>query len=138
AWQVAPGSNFTTYGGNQLGSQSYYSTFSGARYASTNTNTGNGGFYQDINMNTTGNETTCATAEVRTSGGQSGAWGNMEIYQLGGDHLDGEAVAFGSLTDNWQQIEDCSNATTSHNAVRVQFYPGVNSPTIDVDDVDVQ
>jgi CHAP domain len=137
-WQEAtPGSNFVTFTSNQLGSEPYYSSYSGVRYASTNAADAGGGIYQDIPLTITGNETFCATAEVRTSGGQSGAGGIFTLWQLGGGYNDNESVSFGPLTDQWQQIETCGVATTSHTDLRVQFYVDTNGPTLDIDDVDV-
>jgi hypothetical protein len=139
-WYTYGGTNFTTYASNQLGSQSYYSSFSGVRYASTNTSQAGGGIFNGISLTIPANTTFCATAEVRTSGGGSGAQGTMQIQQLNSNGAvgDAESVNFGPLTSQWQQIETCSVAASgSHVGLRVAFFPTPSTPTLDVDDLDV-
>lgn len=137
-WTVASGTNFVTYGDHQRGSQAYFGAASGVKYASTNTESANGGFYQDVGgLNIQPNQTFCATAMVRSSAGTTGAWGNMQLYLRGGGVLNSEGVGFGSLKSSWRQITACAVATTAQSAVRIQFYPGIGSPTLDIDDVDV-
>jgi hypothetical protein len=126
-WTATPSTNFVTYPNGQ----------SGARFAATNTTVSGGGFYQDIAINTVPYQTFCATAEVRTAGGGTGAGGSLAIWQLGGSYNDEESVHFNSLSGSWRPVRACAVATTSHTVLRVQIYVNPNSPTLDVDDVDI-
>lgn len=138
-WVASAGTNFAAYGNNQNGPQSYFSSYpgtTGTYYATSGASTVSG-FYQDIAMNTTAGQTVCATAQARASGGGSGAGGSLALFLLYGGTTDGEGMSFGPLTDAWQPVQTCVVATSSHTTVRVEFYPTVNAPLLDVDEVDV-
>jgi hypothetical protein len=36
---------------------------------------------------------------------------------------------------NWSQLQACVESATSHSNLRIQFYPTVGAPTVDIDDV---
>jgi CHAP domain len=139
-WSPYQGGNFAVYVGDTQGSGPNYATYSGTAYAETNSPTSGGGFNQDVAYNIAAGDTFCATAMVRTADGGSGASGTLTIEQMSGVGAnDGaESVGFGPLTNQWQQIYDCSVATQSDPWLRVIFQPTQDTPNLDVDDVDVQ
>jgi hypothetical protein len=138
-WHAYQGGGFAVYTGNQWGSGPNYATYSGAAYAEAYSPVAGGGFNQDIRLNITAGETFCLTAMVRTADGGSGASGTLTIEQMSGvgGNNGAESVNFGPLTNQWQQVYDCSVAPQSADYVRVIFLPTPNGPSMDVDDVDL-
>jgi hypothetical protein len=137
-WTVYPGTNtgFAVYA-NAPGAPS---AFSGSHFGATNTTTANGSIYQDVALNTIAGQTVCGSAEVRTEYPDTGAHGAMNLFLLGGAATDSTTTAYSNLPDgnNWTELHTCVEATGSHTALRVQFYPDPGSPTVEMDDVNVE
>jgi hypothetical protein len=136
-WSPYPGtnSNFSVYQGN-----STYPAHSGSYFAATNTPSAGGGIYQDLSLATSAGETICGSAWVRTESTATGAAGAFVLWLIGGsgssDAGDVTYSGLGNGTD-WTQVQTCVEATSSHSTLRIQFYPNVGSPTVEIDDVDV-
>ncbi len=47
------------------------------------------------------------------------------------------ATAACLTASNWSLVQTCTEATGTHTTLRVQFYPAVGSPTVEIDDVNV-
>ena len=68
---------------------------------------------------------------------ETGGRGSFVIWLIGGSSNESGAANFSNLGNgaNWEQVSTCVTATTAHTQVRVQFYPAIGSPTVDVDAV---
>jgi hypothetical protein len=137
SWAVYPGTStgFAVYG-NAPGAPGAYS---GTHFAATNTSTSTGSIYQDIALNTSAGQLICGSARVRTEYPATGAHGAMNLFLIGGAATDASTTAYANLPDgnDWTEIQTCVEATGSHTTLRVQFYPDVGSPTVEIDDVNV-
>src|ERR1700722_2449537 len=112
---------------------------SGGFFGATSTTSAGGGAYEDVSLRTTPGDVVCASAWVRTQYPSTGAAGSFAVWLRGGGASDvGERAysALGNLGD-WSQGQACAEATSDHTGLRVQFYPAPGSPTVDLDDVDV-
>lgn len=137
AWAtLASGTNVANYKSGQVSGES---ARNGQKYLATNTPASGGSVYTDIPMSPTVPSTYCATAWVRTQYPATGARGNFTVWLMGGAYNDSGTARFTGLSNgtNWREISLCVQATTAHTAMRVQFYPDPNSPTLEIDDVDV-
>ena len=136
-WQPYPGtkSNFVVYG-NTPGAPPAYS---GSHFAATNTASAGGGLVQDVPLNTTAGETVCGSARVRTEYPSTGASGGFALWLIGNAAHDGSSARYSGLGNgsNWSLVSTCTEATGSHTTLRVQLYPAVGSPTVEIDDVNV-
>jgi hypothetical protein len=136
AWYNWPNSNFAAYPSGVTGNDPY----EGSQFAATNTTVDGGGIYQNIQGNIGAGDTFCATAQVATAGSGSGASGAFTLWGLDGPGgSEASTQWFGGLPggDHWTQVQTCFTATRAHPAIRVQFYPTPNSPTLIIDAVDV-
>ena len=84
-------------------------------------------------------DTYCASATVRTQYPDTGARGTFAVWLLGGANENGNRP-FSNLRNagDWTDVHTCATATSAHTAIRVQFYPAPNTPTLDIDDVHLQ
>jgi hypothetical protein len=112
---------------------------SGAEFGATNTTDTGGGIYQDVAASTSAGQTVCGSAWVQTEAPATGASGTLALFAVGGSATDGGGANFSGLGngDDWTQAHTCTEATGAHSLVRVQFYPSPNSPTLAMDDVNV-
>ncbi|HEY1568050.1 MAG TPA: hypothetical protein VGF68_13565, partial [Solirubrobacteraceae bacterium] len=137
-WKIYPQtrSNYTVYG-NSPGAPS---AFAGSHFAATNTSTGGGGIYEDIPLNTSPGETVCGSAEVRTEAPNTGASGKFTLWLTGGAPSVSGSEDYAGLSNgaNWSQLQACVESATSHSNLRIQFYPTVGAPTVDIDDVSAE
>jgi hypothetical protein len=137
-WQVGGNSNFVVYANGQIGANDM--AYAGAHYAATNASSPGGGFYEDINgVTIEPGDTYCGSAELRDQLNETGASGSFVIWLIGGSSNENGTANFSNLGHgaNWEQYSTCVTATTAHSQLRIQFYPAVGSPTVDVDAVDV-
>jgi hypothetical protein len=135
-WLTWPGTNYVAYQSGQITGEA---ARSGQYYGATNTSQSGGGIYQDVPVSAVAGNVYCASAWVRTQYPSTGASGSFALWLMGGSSTEGGNVRFsglGNATD-WQQVQTCVSATTSHTQLRIQFYPTANGPTLDIDDVDV-
>lgn len=136
-WVIYPGtkSNYTVYG-NAPGAPPAYS---GTHFAAINTSSAGGGIYEDVSLSTSAGQTVCGSARVRTEYPSTGASGRFALWLTGTSTHDGASTRYSSLGDgsNWSLVQTCVEATGSHTNLRVQFYPAVGSPTVEIDDVNV-
>jgi hypothetical protein len=136
-WRAYPGtkSNYVVYA-NAPGAPPAYS---GTHFAATNTASAGGGIIEDLPLNTSAGQTVCGSARVRTEYPRTGAGGSFALWLTGGAAHDGASVKYSGLGDgsNWSVVHTCTEATGSHSGLRVQFYPAVGSPTVEIDDVNV-
>lgn len=140
SWQVGDGENLSVYSADQDGDNSYGDWF--GDFAATNAPQAGGSLYQDIPVSLSTNNTVCATADVRTSGDTTGGGGYMTMYLIGGGTsggVDQGSYWFQHLGggENWKQVEACTRASGPRALIRLQFFPTVNGPTIDIANVDV-
>jgi hypothetical protein len=136
-WSAGPATNFVDYHNGQVPGESAHS---GTHYAATNTTSTSGGIYQDINgLSIKAGDTICGTAFLRTQAPNTGAAGSFVLWLLGGTQNEHAVTYFNSLRNGtkWSQQQTCVNATISHTSLRIQFYPTPNSPTLEIDDIDV-
>ena len=137
-WKIFPGtrSNYSVYG-NSPGAPSAYA---GSHFGATNTASAGGGIYEDIPLTTSPGETICGSAEVRTEYPNTGASGRFTLWVTGGAPSVSGSSDYSGLSNgaNWSQVQSCVEAATAHTNLRVQFYPTVGSPTVDLDDVNVE
>ncbi|MGH2892460.1 MAG: hypothetical protein ACRDPM_04215, partial [Solirubrobacteraceae bacterium] len=137
-WEPYPGtkSNYVVYG-NAPGAPPAYA---GTHFAATNTASTGGGLIEDAAFKTTAGQTVCGSARVRTEYPDTGASGGFALWLTGGSTHDGSSVRYSGLPDgsNWSLVQTCTEATGSHANLRVQFYPAVGSPTVEIDDVNVE
>ncbi|WP_030197438.1 hypothetical protein [Streptomyces sp. NRRL S-87] len=136
-WTVWPGgtSNFTTYGPGVVGND----PFEGNGFAATNTSVAGGGFYQDRAAWIPAGTTYCVSAELATQGAAGGARGTLALWFVGStasESSDKHVTGLGGGND-WTRVDVCHTASSPHTAVRVQFYPEPDSPTMVVDAVDL-
>ena len=130
-WAIFPGtkSNFSVYSGT---------AHSGSHYAATNTASAGGGIYEDVPLNTTDGQVVCGSAWVRTEGTATGASGELALWLIGDTTPEAGTARYSGLPNTtWTQIQGCVEATSPHTTLRIQFYPAVGSPTVEMDDVDV-
>ena len=136
-WEPYPGtkSNYLVYA-NAPGAPPAYA---GSHFAATNTSSSGGGLIEDVPLNTTAGQTVCGSARVRTEYPNTGASGGFALWLTGTSTHDGSSVRYANLPDgnSWSLVQTCVEATGSHTTLRVQFYPTVGSPTVEIDDVDV-
>ena len=136
-WKIYPGSksNYTIYG-NSPGAPPAYA---GSHFAAINTASSGGGLIQDIPLKTSAGQTVCGSAELRTEFGATGASGRFTLWLVGGAAHESGSTGYSGLGNgtNWTQVQTCVEATGSHTSLRVQFYPTVGSPTVEMDDVNV-
>jgi hypothetical protein len=136
-WQEMPSSNLAVYANGQTAAENAYA---GDHYGATNTSASGGGIFQDVSgLTIEPGDTFCGNAELRSEGNKTGASGEFTIWLLGGSGNENGNVRYSNLGDdaNWQQVSTCVTATTAHSTVRIQFYPTPNSPTVDIDAVNV-
>ena len=135
-WTPMASTNFVVYGNGQVSGESARSA---VHYAATNTSAGGGGIYQDVPVSASPGQLYCASAWVRTQAPATGSSGSFVVWLLGGAYNESGVASFSGLSNgsNWRQVQTCVAASTAHSAMRIQFYPGVNAPTLEVDDVDV-
>jgi len=135
-WGIYPGthSNFSIYTGSAAAP-----AHSGTHFAATNTSSAGGGIYEDMSLDTSPGQLICGSAWVRTEGSATGASGSFALWLTGGAHSDGASVRYAGLGNgtDWTQEQTCVQATIAHTGLRVQFYPAIGSPTVEIDDVDV-
>jgi hypothetical protein len=136
-WEVYPGtkSNYVVYA-NAPGAPPAYA---GTHFAATNTASSGGGLIEDVPLKTSAGQTVCGSARVRTEYPNTGASGGFALWLTGTATHDGSSVRYSGLSDgsNWSLVQTCVEATGSHTNLRVQFYPAVGSPTVEIDDVNV-
>ncbi len=135
-WLVGSSSNYVVYANGQLASNDV--AFAGTHYAATNTSAPGGGFYQDMTgQSVSPGDTVCGSARVRDQLQETGGRGSFVIWLIGGSSNESGVANFSNLGNgaNWEQVSTCVTATTAHTQVRVQFYPAIGSPTVDVDAV---
>ncbi|HEX4010228.1 MAG TPA: hypothetical protein VHX62_09480 [Solirubrobacteraceae bacterium] len=135
-WRPYPGthSNFSIYAGSATAP-----AHGGTHFAATNTSSPGGGIYEDVALDTSPGQTVCGSAWVRTEGSATGAAGQFALWLTGGAHSDGASAGYSALGNgaHWSELQTCVEATVAHTGLRVQFYPGRGSPTVEIDDVDV-
>jgi hypothetical protein len=112
---------------------------SGSRWGAVNTSSTGGSIYQDVALNTSAGQVVCGSAWVRTETPATGASGTFALFLLGSSADDGAGANFTDLPngDNWTQVHTCVEATGSHTLLRIQLYPAVSGPTVEIDDVSV-
>jgi hypothetical protein len=135
-WAIYPGSksNYVVYG-NAPGAPP---AAGGSHFAATNTASAGGGIYEDVALKTTAGKTVCGSARVRTEYPHTGASGGFALWLTGTSTHDGSSVRYAGLSGGtWTPVQTCTEATGSHTTLRVQFYPAIGSPTVDIDDVNV-
>jgi hypothetical protein len=135
-WQAMAQTNYVEYQGGVTGNNPY----EGSQFAATNTSANGGGIYQDIQGTINAGDTFCASAQVATAGTGSGASSGFVIWGLDGPGgSENSGLSFSNLPggNQWTQVQTCFTATRTHPAIRVQFYPTVNGPTLVIDAVDV-
>ncbi len=134
-WHNGASTNYVVYPSGSGGTTS----FEGSGYLATNTTSGAGGVYQDIPAAISAGQTFCASMELTTGDGGSGATGALVLWLTGGlSNENGMRVASnlpGGST--WTQEQTCVMATTAHTALRVQLYPAAGGPSVAIDDVSV-
>ena len=130
------GSNFQVYSSPSAAADPAHS---GAWYGATNASQAGGGIYQDVPLSVSAGQLICGSAWVRTEGSVTGASGSFVLWLLGGSTNDSGTASFSDLGDDgdWTQVQTCVEATTAQSTLRIQFYPAVGSPTVEIDDVDV-
>ena len=137
-WTPYPGtkSNYVIYA-NAPGAPPAHS---GTHFAAINTASSGGGLIEDIPLKTSAGQTVCGSARVRTEYPDTGASGGFALWLTGTSTHDGSSVHYGGLPDGsaWSLVQTCTEATGSHTTLRVQFYPAVGSPTVEIDDVNVE
>ncbi len=136
-WEPYPGtkSNYVVYADAPGAPPAY----SGSHFAATNTSSTGGGLIEDVPLKTTAGQTVCGSARVRTEYPSTGASGGFALWLTGTSTHDGSSVRYSGLPDgsNWSLVHTCTEATGTHTTLRVQFYPAVGSPTVEIDDVNV-
>jgi hypothetical protein len=134
-WAIYPGTAtlFAAFGNGAS------TAHSGAEFGATSTTDTNGGIYQDVAATTSAGQTICGSAWVQTEAPAMGASGSFALFTLGGGAADGGGADFSGLGngDSWTQVHTCTESTTAQSAVRIQFYPTVDGPTLETDDVNV-
>ncbi len=136
-WQATPETNVAVYANGQLAPND--SAYSGFHYGATNTSAAGGGIYQDVSgLSINAGDTICGSAEVRDQLNETGASGSFVIWLLGGNQSQNGVASFSNPGNgpNWRQVTTCVTATTAHSDVRIQVYPAVGGPTVDVDAVE--
>ena len=136
-WEPYPGtnSNYVVYA-NAPGAPPAHA---GTHFAATNTSSTGGGLIEDVPLKTTAGQTVCGAARVRTEYPSTGASGGFALWLTGSSTHDGSSVRYSGLSDgsNWSLVQTCTEATGTHTTLRVQFYPAIGSPTVEIDDVNV-
>jgi surface antigen len=137
-WSAYPGTS-TNWVDYQSGQVSGESARSGLHYGATNTSSGGGGIYEDVAVSTSPGQVVCASAWVRNQYPSSGGSGQFVVWLLGGSYNENGVASFSGLGNgsNWRQLQTCVSASTPHSVLRIQLYPQVGGPTVDIDDVDV-
>ena len=133
SWGAMAGTNYVAYPSGQIPGES---ARSGQYYAAMNTSQSGGGIYQDVPVSTVAGNLSCASAWVQTQG-TTGASGTFTLFLMGGSSTESAGVNFLADSTGWQQVQTCVSATTSHTQLRIQFYPTPNTPTLEIDDIDV-
>lgn len=137
-WRIYPGTQSTyLIHGNAAGAPSAYA---GSHFASTNTSSSGGGIYEDIPLKTSAGETVCGSARVRTEAPSTGASGNFTLWLTGTSASNAGGTHYSGLPtgNDWTLEQTCVEASSAHTNLRVQFYPTVGSPVVEIDDVDVE
>jgi hypothetical protein len=134
-WRGWPGTNMVAYPSGSAGT----TAFEGSGYFATNTSVAGGGVSQDIPTAISPGQTFCASAEVTSGDGGSGAGGALVLWLIGGSSNENSLRAVANLPGGsvWTLAQTCVMATAAHTAIRVQFYPNVGGPTVALDDVNV-
>jgi len=129
-WAVAGSAHYATYTSS--------SSYEGTGYGSTNSQGSGGGIYQDVSMIINAGDTFCSNAEATTDGGGSGGGGSLVLWMMGGSSNENSGVAFNNLPvfGTWTTGQTCITATMAHTSLRIQFYPTINGPTVDLDAID--
>ena len=137
SWAVYPGSgtNFVVYANAPGGTTAH----SGTHWGAVNTTSNGGSIYQDVGLNTSAGQTVCASAWVRTEAPATGASGTFALFLLGSTADESSSANFSGLGngDSWTPVHTCVEATGDHTILRIQLYPGVGGPTVEIDDVNV-
>lgn len=112
---------------------------SGTHFGAANATSGGGGIYQDVAVNTSAGQLVCASAWLRTELPSIGAHGTFSLYLRGTSAVNTGSMSYAGLGDlsGWTQVHTCVQATASHSSLRIQLYPAVGSPTVEIDDVNV-
>lgn len=135
----AGGNNWSRTGGTTnfsvLSNSGGTTPYEGNQYMATNTQDSGGSVYQDIPMTINTGDTVCARTMLTTYGTGSGSSGNVYLWINGS----GSSINYNNIPGNnvWTPYEVCNTATASASTFRFQIYPGVNSPTVGVDTIDV-
>jgi hypothetical protein len=137
SWAVYPGSstNFDVYANAPGGTTAH----SGSYWGAVNTSSDGGSIYQDVALNTSAGQVVCASAWVRTEAPVTGGSGSLALFLLGSSATEGAGANFSGLGsgDSWTPVHTCVEATGAHTTLRIQLYPAVGGPTVEIDDVDV-
>jgi hypothetical protein len=140
-WIPTINTNFTTYDTNNAlagGAQPY----EGSHFGATNATGGQASIYQDIALPVKNGDEYCVTAMLTSAdaSGSAGAFGDLNLYVMnGGNVVSGGSTHFSKLPNNnlWVPTTTCAYATGSGNDLRVQLYPGLSSPTVGIDAVNM-
>ncbi|WP_205648123.1 CHAP domain-containing protein [Actinomadura rubteroloni] len=109
----------------------------GSYFAAVSNASGGGSLKQDVQGTVKPGYSYCATARV-TSRTRDGAHGSMAMWFLGGTQ-ESTGVGFSRLVKGtWKLIRTCQTAKYAHTAIRVEFYPSVNTADLGIDDVDLR
>jgi hypothetical protein len=136
-WRIYPGSksNYAVYA-NAPGAPPAYA---GTHFAAINTASAGGGIYEDMALSTAAGETVCGSARIRTEYPASGASGGFALWLTGTAAHDGSSARYSGLPGGtWSLVQTCTEATGTHTTLRAQLYPAVGSPTVEIDDVNVE
>jgi hypothetical protein len=137
-WQEMPSSNLIAYANGQLSPTD--TAYAGTHYGATNTSAPGGGIFENVTgLSINRGDTICGNAELRSELNETGANGQFTIWLLGGGPNAGSSAAYANLGNGtaWTLFSTCITATAAYSTVRIQFYPTPNSPTVDIDAVDV-
>jgi hypothetical protein len=130
-WSASGSANFAVHTGS--------SSYEGSGYAATNASASGDSIRENKTVSIASGDTYCGSAEVSTAGSGSGGSGQFVIWLLGGSSSESSTMSFSGLPGGgqWTPVQTCVTATTAHTSLRIQFYPTVGGPTINVDAVDV-
>jgi Domain of unknown function (DUF1906) len=134
-WHAMTRTNMVEYKSSKTASTAY----EGSGYMATNSSSSTGGVYQDVPMSIARGTTFCASGRFTTVGAGSGAGGHFVLWLFGGGGNEQSSVVLSGLPGKsvWTFAQACITATTSHTALRIQYYAAVNGPTVGMDAVDV-
>lgn len=112
--------------------------YEGSRFDTTNGSGYSDSIYSDTPMTINTGQMVCTEALITTLGSSSGGSSVLTLWFTGGSYNEASTHSYSNLPGNnvWTPAKTCLTATTAHTAVRAQFYPTPNTPTIGVDIVD--